>query len=158
MPGGGHGLLHVKADTRGGVAANHGRAHPEKGADRSERPPAAPPVAADVDAALAMVEGDAALLADLAKLFCDESHKMLASIEEGIRTRNAGALERAAHSLKGSLGTFAAPQAVNLALKLERLGRAKELNDAESVFAALSAELKSVCMILERLPVMSPQN
>jgi two-component system sensor histidine kinase/response regulator len=91
-------LLHVTE----GLTRNRGPI------DRGAEP--APELAfADLDAALLRVEGDEALLADLARLFCEESPKMMAAIQYGIEHKNADALERAAHSLKGSLSMFAAP-------------------------------------------------
>ena len=52
---------------------------------------------------------------------------------------------------------LAAPQAFDLALKLERLGRAKELEDAEPVFAALTWEIKRVRTALEGFQVQQHQ-
>jgi CheY-like chemotaxis protein len=112
----------------------------------------APALAAtDWDAALVRVGGDAALLADLANLFCEESPRMLSAIQDAIEHKNADALWRAAHTMKGSVDTFAATQAVDLALKLERLGRAKELDGTENVFAALTLEVQRVRTALEGL-------
>jgi CheY-like chemotaxis protein len=107
--------------------------------DRSAEPPSAL-AAVDLEAALSRVEGDETLLSDLAKMFCEESPRMLAAVRDAIESKNAIGLERSAHALKGSLATFAAPQAFDLALKLERLGRAKDLEHAGNVFTALSAE------------------
>jgi two-component system, sensor histidine kinase and response regulator len=98
----------------------------------------------DRAAALARVDGDPELLADLAKLFCDESPRMLLAIQEAIASKKPEALERAAHSLKGSVATFAAPGAVELALKLERIGRGNGLDDAERVFGLLVVEIARV--------------
>jgi HPt (histidine-containing phosphotransfer) domain-containing protein len=74
---------------------------------------------------------------------------MLSAIRYGIARKDADAVARAAHSLKGSLATFAATQSFDLALKLERLGRSKGLDDAERVFEALTAEIKRVRTALE---------
>ncbi len=106
--------------------------------------PAPQGAAFDREAALARVDGDPVLLADLAKLFCDESARMLLAIQEAIASKKPEALERAAHSLKGSVATFAAPTAVELALKLERIGRANVLDDAERVFGLLAIEIARV--------------
>jgi two-component system sensor histidine kinase/response regulator len=119
--------------------------------------PAPKHTAADLDAALLSLEGDEDLLMDLAKLFCEESPRMLEAIQDAIGRKNADALERAAHSLKGSLATFAAPQAVEFASKLERLGRSKELDDAEQVFVALTAEIRRVRTALEGFHVQQHQ-
>jgi two-component system, sensor histidine kinase and response regulator len=106
--------------------------------------PGSQSAAIDREAALRRVEGDEALLADLANLFSDESPRMLSAIQEAIADKNGEALERAAHSLKGSVATFAARPAVELALKLERQGRANELDDAARVFGLLSTEIERV--------------
>jgi HPt (histidine-containing phosphotransfer) domain-containing protein len=76
---------------------------------------------------------------------------MLSAIQDAIEHKNADALWRAAHTMKGSVDTFAATQAVDLALKLERLGRAKELDGTENVFAALTLEVQRVRTALEGL-------
>jgi len=112
--------------------------------DRSASVPALPYTPIDREAALQRVEGDELLLADLAKLFSDESPRMLLAIQDAIAHKKADVLERAAHSLKGSVATFAAQQAFELALKLERLGRAGELADAERIFGLLKAEIERV--------------
>jgi two-component system, sensor histidine kinase and response regulator len=116
--------------------------------DRSPEPGPVATVAIDREAALQRVEGDEVLLADLAKLFCDESPRMLAVIQEAITRENAESLERGAHSLKGSVATFSAQQAFNLALKLERLGRAKEFEGAKPIFDLLVSEVQRVNVAL----------
>ena len=105
----------------------------------------------DREAALLRVDGDEAMLADLAKLFCDESGRMLSVIEEAITLKNADALERGAHSLKGSVATFSAQPACDLALKLERLGRANQFEDTKRIFDLLSAEMERVKLALTSL-------
>jgi CheY-like chemotaxis protein len=119
--------------------------------DRSPEPrsPGMPHI--DREAALSRVGEDEALLADLAQVFCDNSGRMLSAIQGAISLRNADALERGAHSLKGSVATFSAQQAVDLALRLERLGRANDFDDAERIFGLLSAEIERVTGALRSL-------
>ena len=66
----------------------------------------------DRSLALARVDGDEALLADLAKLFCEESPKMLAAVHEAVAAKDAERLQRAAHSLKGAVATLAAQESI----------------------------------------------
>jgi HPt (histidine-containing phosphotransfer) domain-containing protein len=119
--------------------------------DRSPEPrsPGLPHI--DREAALLRVGEDEALLADLAQVFCNNSARMVSVIQDAISQRNADALERAAHSLKGSVATFSAQPAVDLALKLERLGRANDFDDAERIFGLLSAEIERVTDALRSL-------
>ena len=123
--------------------------------DRSPEPGPVNAMTIDREAALQRVEGDEVLLADLAKLFCDESPRMLSVIQEAITRKNAESLERGAHSLKGSVATFSAQRAFNLALQLERLGRANDFDNAESIFNLLASEVervKAALSLMQRQP------
>ena len=105
----------------------------------------------DREAALARVDGDESLLADLARLFLEESPKMLAAIHEAVAGNAPEQLERAAHSLKGSVATFAAQGAFDAALKLERLGRSGDLKAAEHAYAALESQMRQFRAALHSL-------
>jgi len=105
----------------------------------------------DRNLALARVDGDQALLADLAKLFCEESPKMLAAVKEALSAKDAERLQRAAHSLKGAVSTLAAQKAFDAALRLERLGRAGDLGEADKAYAALESQIERLRAVLENL-------
>jgi two-component system, sensor histidine kinase and response regulator len=105
----------------------------------------------DREVALARVDGDEGLLADLAKLFCEESPKLLSAVQDAVAKRDTAALKRAAHSLKGSLSTFAARDATEAALRLEDLARAGELEGAEDAYRLLVAQLERLKQALEGL-------
>ena len=105
----------------------------------------------DHDLALARVDGDQALLSDLAKLFCEECPRMVAAVREAVSSRDAKSLERAAHSLKGSIATFAAQGAHDAALQLERLARAGDLSAAENAYLVLANEIQRLKPALEDL-------
>ena len=55
--------------------------------------------------------------------------------------RDAKVLERAAHTLKSSVGTFGAKAAFGAALRLEMVGRSGDLAEAEAAYAELETEL-----------------
>jgi HPt (histidine-containing phosphotransfer) domain-containing protein len=97
------------------------------------------------------VDGDEALLADLAKLFCEESPKMMAAVQQAIAAKDAERLERAAHSLKGAVATLAAQKAFDAALRLERLGRAGDLSEAERAYEALESQIERLRSVLQTL-------
>ncbi|MBE3065489.1 MAG: response regulator, partial [Spirochaetes bacterium] len=94
----------------------------------------------DRRAALASVDGDMELLAQVVGIFIDESPKMMAAIDSSIRAGNAHGLRRAAHVLKGSLGVFASRTAGAMALNLEMMGKSGDLRAARDEFAALAEE------------------
>ena len=95
----------------------------------------------DLSLALSRVDGDEPLLMDLAHLFCEESDKMLSTVQAAIRGKDATGLQRASHSIKGSVAAFAAQTAVDAAVKLERIARSGELIGSEEAFAVLETEV-----------------
>ncbi|HZZ73054.1 MAG TPA: response regulator [Pirellulales bacterium] len=92
--------------------------------------------------ALAGLEGDAALLADLAQAFLEECPGWLARIGAAVSSRDAANLKLAAHALKGAASHFAAAGVVRRALELETLGRTANLAEAEDPWHALQAEVE----------------
>jgi two-component system, sensor histidine kinase and response regulator len=95
----------------------------------------------DRNAVLARVEGDRELLRELVTLFLDESPGLLSEIQQSIARRDGKALERAAHTLKGSVGNFGAKRSYDVALKLEMMGRAADFTNAQEAFAQLQEEI-----------------
>ena len=105
----------------------------------------------DSSAALARVQGDTALLGEMAELFLKNCPKLLAEIRQAIERQDTRALERAAHTLKGSVGNFAARAAYEAALRLETMARQGDLSQAESAFRALEQELERLTPTLATL-------
>ena len=103
----------------------------------------------DKTAALEGIDGDVELLMELAGAFLEEYPKLLSEIREAIARDDSTALMHAAHTLKGSVGIFAANIAFEAALKLETMGRAEDLANAEEAYAALEEELKRLKPALE---------
>ncbi len=101
---------------------------------------------ANLDHALALerVGGDEGLLREIAVLFLDEYPAMMAEIRAALDSGNAVALERAAHSLKGSVGNFGAQAAFHAALRLEAIGRARDLTSAREAFRSLVVAMDSL--------------
>lgn len=100
---------------------------------------------------LARVDGDTQLLAELAGLFLHESPKLLAAVKEAVEHRDAWALERAAHALKGSAGNFAARTTVEAAKQLEMMGRGGNLAQANQAWMRLQREMLRLQTSLEDL-------
>jgi len=87
--------------------------------------------------ALSRVGGDAELLQEMAQLFLEEYPSQLEAVRAAVLARDPKAVERSAHSLKGSVGNFGAAAAHQAALQLEMLGRKGELGDVESALVQL---------------------
>ena len=91
------------------------------------------------------MDNDTDLLKEIVDLFIEDCPRLMSRLQNAIACGDANEVERAAHSLKGSVGSFAARPAYNTALKLEQIGKSGELSEAPDVYAALErqiAELK----------------
>jgi HPt (histidine-containing phosphotransfer) domain-containing protein len=97
------------------------------------------------------VLGDVELLRELIALFLDSYPGQLAQIGAAIEAGDAGALERAAHSLKGSVSHFAAREPFEAALRLEQMGLRGDLAGAEEAYQLLEASIQQLQAGLEAL-------
>ena len=102
----------------------------------------------DLASALARVGGDEALLKEIAGIFLEQCPGALAEVKKAVEAADGEALERAAHSLKGSVGNFGAKDAYDAALRLELAGRHREfgrtgqaLRDLEKALDILNPQL-----------------
>ena len=111
----------------------------------------APENVLDLEVALARVGGDKQLLREIADLFLEECPRAFAEIQASIAAGDAAKLENAAHALKGSVSNFGARDAVAAAFRLEQMGRANELSDAEAMLHKLEIALSAVCAELATL-------
>ena len=102
----------------------------------------------DWERALDNVDGSEDLLLELAQLFIDTCPGMLNEIREAIGNRDAAALQRTAHNLKGSARIFAAGGAVEEALRLEEMGAASEFDQADECFPHLEREVMQLSTAL----------
>jgi CheY-like chemotaxis protein len=100
-------------------------------------------VAFDRSAALARVD-DEELLGKLVELFLDECPKGMAEIRRGITERDAEAVERAAHNLKGAAAVFSAEPACRAAERLEAIGRDQNWAEAEPALRTLEDAVASL--------------
>jgi HPt (histidine-containing phosphotransfer) domain-containing protein len=99
--------------------------------------------------ALEVVDGDIELFRDIANLFLENLPDSVARVREAIKMADGHALERAAHSLKGSVSNFGAKRAFEAAYRLEVLGREGRLPEAEDALTGLDEELKGFRSALE---------
>jgi len=81
-------------------------------------------------------------LEEIAALFAEDCPKLLADIRSAIDAGNSGKVERAAHTLKGSVSNFGAEPAREAALRLEMLGRSGDLRPAVEAYAVLEREIE----------------
>jgi two-component system, sensor histidine kinase and response regulator len=108
------------------------------------RPPLASNGSGDFDpsAALKHVGGDPRLLAKLVRLYLADSARWLMELRQAVDRRDAVAVHRTGHNLKGALVHFELGGAITLAETLEFLGKNANLDGAGEALTALEAELE----------------
>jgi CheY-like chemotaxis protein len=116
-----------------------------KSVPREHEPPTvrAPSTGAVFDRteALAAIEGDEELLRELIGLFLAQADKLVPEIRGASERGDSKVLERAAHKLKGSMGSFGAELASETALRLEIMGRNGDLLQIDEAVADLEHEV-----------------
>jgi HPt (histidine-containing phosphotransfer) domain-containing protein len=100
---------------------------------------------------LKRVEGDRDLLREVVTLFFEDTPRLLADIRNAISCSDGNALQRSAHTLKGSVGNFGARAAFEAALSLEQMGRNLDFARATEVFAQLQQQIDQLLPALEAL-------
>jgi len=111
--------------------------------------PSGPPF--DPAETLARVGGDAALLREVAGIFCNDAPNLLAAIQTQIEKQDAAGLECAAHTLKGSASNFGARAVADAARALETMGRERDLSRAREVFDRLALETERLIQALANI-------
>ncbi len=96
-------------------------------------------------------DGSRSLLKNVVRLFLADYPQRVEEIKQSIRRGDAIALARATHALKGSVGNFAAKEALAIAQRLENMGRNGQLDIAGAECVALESELALVSRELRRL-------
>jgi len=111
----------------------------------------------DGGALLDGLDGNRRLLRDLVRLFRADYPRRLAEIREAIGRNDPHALEKAAHTLKGSIGNFGAKKAFATAKELEFAGKEKDLLRAGKLVRAMESELGILIKQLGELIPASPR-
>jgi signal transduction histidine kinase/CheY-like chemotaxis protein len=100
--------------------------------------------------ALAQLEGNRDLLTRLAEVFRNQYPSLLSEIEATLADRDAAALGRAIHTLKGSLGVFGRGTAFESAAALENLVATGDLDRFHSDLSHLRSEVERLMNCLPR--------
>lgn len=105
----------------------------------------------DLETILDRVGGDQELLREITGIFLAEYPALLADIQAAIEAGDAKRLERAAHSLKGSVANFGARAATDVSFQLEIMGRKGHLEHSPEAFAELLTRFRQLQPCLEAL-------
>jgi HPt (histidine-containing phosphotransfer) domain-containing protein len=107
---------------------------------------AASSVVFDKEQARLRLGGDRRLLRELIAIFRADSPALMAQISDAdaVTSEDLEALLRAAHALKGALGTLGAPRAYDVAATLETCARERETSRIPAALAALQREMSEL--------------
>ncbi len=102
--------------------------------------------------ALSHVRGDVALLRELAVIFLDEWPGWHIALRQGLTENDFESIRRSAHTIKGSLGTFAATVAHAAAERIEQAARNK---DRDMVVGAFQQLEKGMAILIPAMNVFA---
>ena len=104
----------------------------------------------DTGQALESVDGDMELFREVAGLFRESYPKTMEEIRAAIDEGDADQLNRAAHSLKGSIINFGARNAVATAFKLEVMGKNRDFTGGMETYSLLANQMEHLKQALEK--------
>jgi two-component system, sensor histidine kinase and response regulator len=111
----------------------------------------------DREAAMDNMGGDEGLFREILGLFLDDCPRLLADLREAIAEEDAASMGRAAHTLKGTSGHFAANLVTAAALRLESAARSGHCAGAAGELDALTSALDDFFLALGDLaPASAP--
>lgn len=103
----------------------------------------------EVDRLIRVVDGDLELLRELKALFLEDSEKTLSDTLEALAREDGNGIWRGAHSLKGAVGNFAAPEAFELTARLERESKAGDFEAARATYDEIVSALDQLMTELD---------
>jgi signal transduction histidine kinase/DNA-binding response OmpR family regulator/HPt (histidine-containing phosphotransfer) domain-containing protein len=106
---------------------------------------------ADAAAILSHFDGDLTLLNAVFGAFIHSSDRMLVEMRRAVEHKDYGAIEFAAHALKGSISNFGPTPALETVSRLELAALAGDLDGAPGLIAQLEGELGALRQIMEVL-------
>jgi CheY-like chemotaxis protein len=96
-----------------------------------------------------LFDGDADFLAEIVNLFLQTYPALLSEIDNAVSTKDALALGRAAHTMKGAVANFGAKGVVDQAKALEMMGKSGDLTSADDAAQSLRALMNKLVPQLE---------
>jgi two-component system sensor histidine kinase/response regulator len=104
-----------------------------------------------LDDVLARVDGDRELLAELAAIFREQARDLMGGLGAAVAAGDTRRVEQLAHTLRGSLATFGAQAAVQVAQDLELIGRNGQVAGAAELVARLDQQVAGIQLALAGL-------
>lgn len=95
--------------------------------------------------------GSEEALKEIVELFAVESKRLMKKMQDAIKNEDPSGLQRAAHTLKGSVRLFGSERVASAALRLEKIGHDKKLAGAQEAWTELDRELERLMPMLNKL-------
>ena len=93
--------------------------------------------------------GDEGLMRQLLAIFTEDAESMLKDGAHALAVGDASALHAAMHSLKGMVGTYSAPRALQAVRELCHLARIDDMESATAAFLKVTHEINALEEALE---------
>jgi two-component system, sensor histidine kinase and response regulator len=107
--------------------------------------------AVDIEDLLARVDGDRVFLLELVEIFRADYPKQVQIARKALAQKDAIAVKRAGHALRGALANLGARKACSMAEALEVIGSSSDFELAESALMQLESEMGRVARSLDGL-------
>lgn len=98
---------------------------------------------------LERVDNDMGFLADIVEMLATDGPDLLSQLQQAIATADAPAVGRIAHTLKGMIANFCAPDAQACALDMEKMGKAADLAHASETLEVLTEHVTALTAELQ---------
>jgi HPt (histidine-containing phosphotransfer) domain-containing protein len=108
-------------------------------------------VVVEKTALLETLDNDPQLLREVIGIFLADCPGKLAELRAAITAGDPERIANSSHSLRGSVATFGAQKAVEVAQKLESMGRQGQLQGATEAFSVLEREMALVTSALAEI-------
>ncbi len=100
--------------------------------------------AVDVNEFLERVQNDKDLLLELLDIFSEDFREKRRQMETAVKQNDCDGIKRLTHALKGSSGNISAKPLRDTFLKLEDMGRNKNLSGAENILADMDKKFEEL--------------
>ena len=100
---------------------------------------------------LSLVDGDVSLLTELTDLFWESSPQLIEQMRAAVSDKDPHTLAYSVHTLKGSVGNFAAKRVLVALVQLEQISAHGEIGQASAVMDMLETELSRLREALSSL-------
>ena len=108
-------------------------------------------VAIDQAALLKAFDNDWDFFTEVVEMFIHDYPQMMTDIANALKAKDSSTLMRSGHALKGMLGNFQATTGVELAYRLEELGRQEVFDGGDQTYELLAAELTKLAGAFKKI-------